>query len=42
LIDWLRQGGVEVVDLSSKECVQLLTGFIAAHPELWQEDIGEH
>jgi hypothetical protein len=32
-IDWLRQCGVEVVDLASKECVQLLAGFIAAHPE---------
>ncbi|HEX2311351.1 MAG TPA: nucleoside deaminase [Vicinamibacterales bacterium] len=41
-IDWLRQCSVEVVDLGSKECVQLLAGFIAAHPELWQEDIGEH
>ena len=39
-IDWLRQCGVEVVDLASKECVQLLAGFIAAHPELWHEDIG--
>jgi creatinine deaminase len=41
-IDWLRQCGVEVVDLASEECVQLLAGFIAAHPELWHEDIGEH
>jgi cytosine/creatinine deaminase len=40
-IDWLRQGGVEVVDLASKDCVQLLAGFISAHPELWHEDIGE-
>jgi cytosine/creatinine deaminase len=41
-IDWLRQSGVEVVDLASKECVKLLGDFIAAHPELWQEDIGEY
>jgi hypothetical protein len=40
-IDWLRQCGIEVVDLASTECMQLLAGFIAAHPELWQEDIGE-
>jgi creatinine deaminase len=40
-IDWLRQCGVEVVDLASKECVELLADFISAHPELWQEDIGE-
>jgi cytosine/creatinine deaminase len=30
------------VDLASEECVQLLAGFIARHPELWHEDIGEH
>jgi cytosine/creatinine deaminase len=40
-IDWLRQCGVEVVDLASTESMQLLAGFIAAHPELWHEDIGE-
>ncbi len=40
-IDWLRHCGVEVVDLASQECVRLLAGFIAAHPELWHEDIGE-
>jgi cytosine/creatinine deaminase len=40
-IDWLRQCGVDIVDLASTECVQLLAGFISAHPELWHEDIGE-
>jgi creatinine deaminase len=40
-IDWLRQCGVEVLDLASTDCVELLAGFIAAHPELWHEDIGE-
>jgi creatinine deaminase len=40
-IDWLRERGVEVVDLDSPECVALLAGFIAAHPEIWNEDIGE-
>jgi creatinine deaminase len=39
-IDWLRSLGVEVVDLDSQECVDLLNGFIAAHPEIWNEDIG--
>jgi hypothetical protein len=33
--------GVEVVDLASKQCIELLAGFIAAHPELWHEDIGQ-
>src|SRR5262249_54988568 len=40
-MDWLRERGVEVVDLGSLECLQLLTNFIAAHPEIWREDIGE-
>ena len=40
-IDWLRERGVKVVDLDSAECVQLLGGFIKAHPEVWDEDIGE-
>jgi cytosine/creatinine deaminase len=40
-IDWLRQRGVNVLDLDSTECHQLLTGFIRSHPEIWNEDIGE-
>ena len=40
-IDWLRENGVEVVDLKSEACRELLAGYIAAHPEVWNEDIGE-
>jgi len=40
-IDWVRETGIEVVDLDSRECRELLEGFIAAHPEIWNEDIGE-
>jgi cytosine/creatinine deaminase len=40
-IDWLRERGVDVVDLDSAECVSLLRGFIEAHPDIWNEDIGE-
>ena len=40
-IDWLRESGVQVVDLDSQECVDLLGAFIARHPEVWDEDIGE-
>jgi cytosine deaminase len=39
--DLLRQHGVEVVVLDDAECVQMMTDFIAAHPTLWNEDIGE-
>jgi cytosine/creatinine deaminase len=40
-VDWLRSLGVKVIDLDSQECSDLLTGFIAEHPEIWNEDIGE-
>lgn len=39
-IAWLREAGVEIVDLHSQECIDLLRRFIAARPELWHEDIG--
>lgn len=40
-IDWLRERGVEVVDLSSQECIEMLAQYIRDHPEVWNEDIGE-
>jgi cytosine deaminase len=40
-IDWLRECGVEIVDMASADCITLLTGFIEAHPDVWHEDIGE-
>lgn len=40
-IDWLRESGVEVIELNSSACRELLEGFIAKHPEIWNEDIGE-
>ena len=40
-IDWLRENGVEVMDLASPECISLLADYIASHPEIWNEDIGE-
>jgi len=39
--DYLRARGVEVINLDSAECVELMNEFIAAHPEIWNEDIGE-
>src|ERR1700683_4030951 len=32
-VDWLRSLGIEVIDLASEECVELLRGFIHSHPE---------
>ncbi|HMM37132.1 MAG TPA: nucleoside deaminase [Desulfovibrio sp.] len=40
-IDWLRRQGVKVVDMKNAECEELLGRFIKAHPEIWNEDIGE-
>ncbi len=40
-VDWLRENGVPVIDLNSKDCVDILTSYIATHPEIWNEDIGE-
>ena len=39
-LDWLIERGVQVIDLDSAECAQLLGRFINAHPEIWNEDIG--
>jgi cytosine deaminase len=39
-LDWLRQLGVQVVDLQSGECVRMLADWIHTHPEVWNEDIG--
>jgi cytosine/creatinine deaminase len=40
-IDWLREHGVEVIDLHSQECIELLGKFIAENSAVWAEDIGE-
>jgi len=39
--DLLRANGVEVINLESQECIDLMAEFIAEHPALWNEDIGE-
>jgi cytosine deaminase len=39
--DLLRARGVEVVNLDSAPCHELLQAFIAEHPDVWNEDIGE-
>ena len=40
-IDWLRDCGVQVIDLDSDECASLLGSFIAERPDVWGEDIGD-
>jgi cytosine deaminase len=41
-LDWLRENGVNVIDLDNRECRELMDIFIAKHPDIWNEDIGEN
>jgi cytosine/creatinine deaminase len=41
-IDWLRANGVEVIDLESDACFEMLSKYISENPEIWNEDIGEN
>ena len=38
--DWLRSRGVALTVLQDPACIRLMTDFIQARPELWNEDIG--
>jgi len=38
--EFMRSHGVEVIDLDLSLCAKMMRQFIAAHPELWNEDIG--
>ena len=40
-IEWLRENGVEVIDLNSAECIEMLKNYTDANPAVWNEDIGE-
>ena len=40
-LDWLRQNGVEVIELQSEECEEMLAKYVMEHPAVWKEDIGE-
>ena len=37
----LRQRGVEIEVIQDQTCIDLMENFIAQHPVLWNEDIGE-
>ena len=39
--EFLRARGVNVEVLQDATCIEMMTRFIAEHPELWNEDIGE-
>ncbi len=38
--EFVRAQGVKVEIVQDPTCIKLMTDFIAAHPELWNEDIG--
>ena len=40
-VEWLKEIGVTVVDLNSKECIMMLANYTKQHPEIWNEDIGQ-
>ncbi|HTU26110.1 MAG TPA: nucleoside deaminase [Pirellulales bacterium] len=39
--DYVRSRGVQLDIRNDPECIRLMREFIAARPELWNEDIGE-
>jgi cytosine deaminase len=39
--DYVRSRGVTLEIVDDAECFSLMQDFIASHPELWNEDIGE-
>jgi creatinine deaminase len=39
-IDWLRENGVEIIELHSVDCIDLLGAYIRENPAIWNEDIG--
>lgn len=39
--EYVRSRGVELTLVDDPTCVELMKQFIAAHPELWNEDIGK-
>jgi creatinine deaminase len=39
--DFMKQHGVEVINLNNPECIDMMEKFIREKPQLWNEDIGE-
>jgi cytosine deaminase len=39
-LDWLREAGVNVVDMGSPELIEMMAGFIRDQAGIWNEDIG--
>lgn len=39
-VEWLREAGIEVVDMNSQKCIEMLKEYIETNPAVWNEDIG--
>lgn len=40
-LQFMKQNGVEVINLDSNECYEMMQDFIKENRELWYEDIGK-
>jgi creatinine deaminase len=40
-VAWLREQGLDILDLASPECIQVMSDFKRTHPDLWNECVGE-
>jgi cytosine deaminase len=38
---WLREQGIDILDLHSQECIDMIARFQADRPDLWKECVGE-
>ena len=38
---FMREHGIQVINLDLQECVDMMEQFIKQHPALWNEDIGK-
>lgn len=39
--EFMKQHGVEVIDLNNDDCIRMMQDFIRDKPQLWNEDIGK-
>src|SRR5271165_2405839 len=39
--EYMRANGIQVDIVQDEECIRLMSDFVAANPQLWNEDIGE-
>ena len=37
---WLRELGIQIIDLADPTCITMMRDYIAANPTVWNEDIG--